>query len=95
LPKLKASLQDQTPREMKLGQPMEIAQDARNLTTQLVVPVAQVVGSQRYVSSVVVPLGLQWHDKRQDKPGTLEIDVSDPQLTDRLTSALLGRSTGR
>ena len=95
LPKLKASLQDQTPQELNLGQLMEIAQETRNLTTQLLVPVAQVVGSQRYVGRVVMPLRLQWHDERQDKPGSLDIDVSDPQLADRLTSALLGRSTSR
>ena len=89
---MKARVQGDAPQQLQLGRLMERSQDTKDLPTELVIPVAHVLGSQRYVGRVVVPVGLAWVDERQSKEGSLDISVDDPQLKNRLSSADLGMS---
>jgi hypothetical protein len=76
--------------EFKLGELMESGQEQRRLLTEMVIPVAHAVGSQRYVGRVLVPMKLLWFDERQGKEDSLDIEVNDPVLARRLKSADLG-----
>lgn len=76
--------------EFKLGELMEAGQEQRRLMTEMVIPVAHAVGSQRYVGRVLVPVKLVWLDERQGKEESLDIEVNDPVLARRLRSADLG-----
>ena len=44
------------PQEFKLGELMEAGMEQRRLITELVIPVAHAVGSQRYVGRVLIPV---------------------------------------
>lgn len=76
--------------EFKLGELMEAGQEQRHLMTEMLIPVAHAVGSQRYVGRVLVPLKLVWFDERQGREESLDIEVNDPLLARRLRSADLG-----
>jgi hypothetical protein len=76
--------------EFKLGDLMEAGQEQRHLLTEMVIPVAHAVGSQRYVGRVLVPVKLLWFDERQGKEDSLDIEIDDPVLARRLQSADLG-----
>jgi len=78
------------PQEFKLGELMEAGMEQRRLITEMVIPVAHAVGSQRYVGRVLVPVKLVWFDERQGKDDSMDIEVNDPMLARRLTSADLG-----
>lgn len=78
------------PQEFRLGELMEAGLEQRRLVTELVIPVAHAVGSQRYVGRVLVPVKLIWFDERQGKDDSMDIEVNDPLLARRLKSADLG-----
>lgn len=80
----------EAPQEFKLGELMEAGMEQRRLITELVIPVAHAVGSQRYVGRVLVPVKLIWFDERQGKDESMDIEVNDPVLARRLKSADLG-----
>jgi hypothetical protein len=78
--------------EIKVGELMERAQKENDLPTELLIPLAQAVGDQRYVGRVLVPMGLDWYDEPHQKAGRITIDPQTPQLRNRLNSARLGLS---
>ena len=59
----------------------------------MLIPVAHVVGSQRYVGRLIMPVRLFWKDPRQEREGQMEIRVDDPLLANKLKSGDLGQTS--
>lgn len=80
--------------ELNLGNLMDAGQQAHGLTTEIVIPLAHVVGSRHYVGRVLIPTSITWVDERQGTNGNLSIDPRDVLLSNRLMGGDLGRTKG-
>ncbi|MDC6168218.1 hypothetical protein [Paucibacter sp. XJ19-41] len=81
------------PKPHGLGQLMEPAQQSQRLSNEILIPVAHVVGSQRYVGRLILPVRLLWKDPRQQREGQMEIRIDDPRLANKLRSGDLGQTS--
>lgn len=81
--------------ELNLGNLMDAGQRAHGLITEIVIPLAHVVGSRRYVGRVLLPSSVTWVDERQGTNGNLSIDPRDTFLSNRLMGGDLGRTKGK
>ena len=64
-----------------------------SLSTQMLIPIAHISGSNRYFGEVIIPVELTWFDERQNKTEKMTIEVkSDSTLKSDLDSSILGIS---
>jgi hypothetical protein len=89
---LKAGFQGAGAAGEDLGSLLESGQDPQNLANDIIIPVAQVVGVQRYVGRLVLPTRLVWKNERTAQQEGFDINLASVALQAKLEAAWLGRS---